>query len=287
MGIQSLSGQSINLNIVQADSSWIDMTWNSPAQAVSCEIVYESVYDTVYIAVASFTNDSIRIARQQPHGPSETITINFKDSKGKVTSDVQGLVSRYGGIVVLEEDVFIKQVIKNCGSDGELTDSLFYFVNACLVADKDLVCSITKALMPWLEEEPYPQVELLLSNQIVDSLGTLMANGSPHVSSCEDINQDDIVTSFRKAADIPSNTQGITAYPNPFSKHIILRFEAEHVDQSAHQIRIYTPQGALQWQGRYEGQKMVRIESKNWSPGLYIVQITGNGYRAVRRLLKN
>ncbi|MFK7971414.1 MAG: T9SS type A sorting domain-containing protein [Bacteroidia bacterium] len=275
----------IDLKVTATDSSWVDLSWNTPPQAIRCDIEYETYYATTLHHIPNFSLDSARIPRQSPIGPFEKFTITFLMTGGTELEDstIQPLI--YGGIVLVEEEAFAATVIDACLNKPPGADWI-YFVEPCLVCKYDLACQFSNEFMADYDE--YNNVEGALS-QIDEEAYKIFVTGAvkveqalenPDVKSCEEIFPD----SYRTAL-LHQGKDRFTVSPNPFSRRMLIQpassYEAHHFE-----INVMSIHGKVIMKRTQHTAEKVSLDTQGWPSGMYLVTITSNGKSETHKVIK-
>jgi hypothetical protein len=90
-------------------------------------------------------------------------------------------------------------------------------------------------------------------------------------------------------AEVSGNFTSFDAYPNPFDERILVQFDLS--DRAKVQLEVFDLTGRLVYTtdlgDRTGGEQAEEIETANWQPGCYFLQLRdANGGKAVRKMIK-
>ena len=284
---------SINLQITDIDSLEVEFSWATPPKMASCSIVYETFYDTTSHNIPNFQLDSASVPRANPAGPWEKFTIVFTDSLGDSWTDTIMLRSIYGGIVIIEDDVFAAPVL-DIIDDNPVEygpDDWIYFVPACIVARIDTVHSLTDRYLAkrgiFSYEDAAQQINHeLFSQKMILFLQNYLELETPGVTTCDGIYADSLETS-RFGGIVPAGESEFQVVPNPFSDRLLVK--ALSVASVPVEITIYDLYGKVVYSETHKMESLedqLMVQTEQWKPGMYILAVTHDGIREVHKLLK-
>jgi hypothetical protein len=185
----------------------------------------------------------------------------------------------FGGVVLIEEDIFCKPVFEGC----EAGASSYYFVNSCMVATNAAVCGFT-----WPYRDPDllgPGYEYLVdstafSTLLIDFLLPMAADPTNlDVQYC-DVLDPDAWYIAPGTGDKTGQAYTVSAPPisrNPFSEFIQIAPSSQNTASAS--LKVHDMLGRVVYQrmlGVEEQQNGLRIDTKNWKPGMYLI-LCGEG----------
>lgn len=281
----------ITFQITHIDSLVVDFSWATPPLATSCEITYETYYDTTIHNIPNFNLDSTRLTRANPVGPYEKFTIKFNHSDGTSSSDYIINNATYGGIVLIEDDVFAATVLQNCFDTPSDIES-YYFVDACYVCDVDLACKFSTEYLEEIniyEEEPAVILENInlaeYKQAMIDSVLNAFTASDPDVSDCVDVFPDEQNARF---AVIGTSKDEFSIYPNPFSDRLLIqpkeidsKVEYEITITGIHGKKVYAKSHVFD-----PSSEKLAINTKHWAPGMYVITMLHGDSRETRKVIK-
>ena len=279
----------IGFQVTYMDSFVVDFSWVTPAQATSCEIVYETYYDTTTHPISLFTLDSTRLPRANPVGPFERFTIKFTTILSNQLEDSVVMSHLdYGVIVLVEEDIFVSTVIGNCFNKPAGAES-FYFVDACLVCDFDMACKISTAFLESQSIESDNPAEIIETIDpqayklfMIDSLKKALLAEVPGVKDCYGV----VPPTSRRPALSPKR-ELFSISPNPFLSQILIQ-SRQATEELAYEMKVINLHGKLMTQPNYviKGARETSLNTRDWPSGIYIMTLQYDGNREVHKLIK-
>jgi hypothetical protein len=299
------------------DSADVDLSWNTPTGAVNCTLTYRTIYDTVSHTVGPFALGSITIPRQNPVGLWEEFEIVFGMSSGPPKGHKTRRGNIYGGIVLIEDVIFVQTIVEECNDLSELNDFAFIrysegtrelFRDNSFVSLNEYTCKTTRGVLiakrgldPSIN---YPDVDLnqlytdpatAIAEQTSDSwdiynfILPLKSPNGPDVWDIEKLEEYSIDPFYlRQGEQSPSITLNFSVAPNPATRRIFIK--PDQAVEGLHKVEIRDMTGRLvysrtvDWTAQPDG---IAIPAANWRSGIYTVHIDTGSYTQVIKLLKH
>jgi hypothetical protein len=301
LAIVSIKGQasiytpSINLATNSLASSSVGLTWSSPPTATSCVIFYEANNIVTTHPVANYTSNQATIPRRNPTGTAEEFRAVFIDNLGDSLYHEACVINTYGGIVVVEEDIFAPVVIRNLDTLSPFHNCCFNIQPGDYTVSVHLMDSVTDAYL--FRQGVFDTVPDTILNKINDTtyhdsvlsmLRALHALQNPGIKS---ISYSPLVFSV---GDKPTPFSGDSLRqwrigPCPFSDRIMMSMPEYEGEEQA-RISIRDASGALVHRQRaiiLSGKRSLTIPTANWSPGMYYLMLTTKRKQFQAILLKH
>lgn len=293
--IQAQNGSGIHLQVASYNATHVNLTWQAPSQAISCVIEYRTHYDTSFHAINNFLAGSTQLSRKSPQGPHEEFIITFYtqggSAGGNVLRDRAGIKTTYGGVVLVEEDLYTKPVFGGC--KGSSLDSLYYFVNHCLVAHKVVVCGFAEGYciahgwdMATYADVISPEEDEIFTNALIDDLVILEAAGHPDVHTCAYMDDLGIEIDYATRTGTAPHVRDFSVQPQPFQDFLFLK--PINTPTTEGHLYITDIMGRRVWAnhiGTVGGENM-RIQTASWESGIYILHVENAGTHSTQKLLK-
>ena len=296
---------SISLDVDAISTTTVTLSWITPANAVSCDIVYSTHYNTSIHSISNFSADSIVLSRNIPVGPEEVFVIRFIKPSGDTITDVQILKNTYGGIVLVVEDIFAQTIVDMCNGNTEGIEQL-YFLNDCIVAPIGEVCNISSIYMAnqnqgFGRNSTYViDPEAFVDNLVTELQGDL-ADPVTGVYQCDDLVSDTLIgvdgdvqlassttSSARQAKPVTLAKPFIQLSPNPCTDRLILQTGGAEIPETM-EVFVRNMYGKVVYHGNHpleSGQDRIPIETSSWAAGAYMVSILGSGDQQHHKILK-
>ncbi|MFK7970244.1 MAG: T9SS type A sorting domain-containing protein [Bacteroidia bacterium] len=275
----------IGLKATFYNTSVVELEWVTPPNVQKCVIKYETQYDSTITVIPNFALDSGQLVRASPIGTWEKFTIIFEDAFGNTYSDEETLTTHYGGLVIIEDEVFYLKVANECVANEY---SQFYFVPYCLVGNVDVICQLSTQyhiengynsdLPPINLEGPNALDEEIYTEFMIGAMDGLLNNPNSGVENCSVLDGSGITRAEAKRVSTAPQELDYVCYPNPFESSINIRSEGQQAQDKEEAIRILDMTGRVVHTGVISGTDSKSISTEAWSPGIYVVMI-GEGTR--------
>lgn len=299
LGQTVIYNSGLGLAITNIDTATVDLSWNSPQQALSCSLLYESDIDTIIHSIPNFFSGGGSIPRLNPIGDWERLTISFLLPDGTVL--IQSILREtvYGAVIIIEEDIFSHHVIRYCrerrvyGLHQEKVGFVFNeqcrfskFCHTCIRSDESLASM--GHIDPDLDDLEQQIDTILYAAHLQTRLQEDADDSHQAVTSCEDLFIDPGSRHGQDALLSPSINEMLSFAPNPFHNRLLIRPHAS-ISSSQLTIEVIDPVGKHILNKTFSPTQHgnhLSIDATLWASGLYVISAEINRKKQFYKVIK-
>ncbi|MFK7971243.1 MAG: T9SS type A sorting domain-containing protein [Bacteroidia bacterium] len=280
----------INLQIAVINAASVRLTWVSPPQAIGCELKYKTHYDSTIYNIPGFASNSTVVPRANPTGPEEVFTIDFTLANGDVLRDITIYTRQYGGLILIEDDIFAPSIIGDCNHATYNPSDTIYFIDLCVFVESEVLCNFNNEIMGnnGFPNESDPGWEAFLEYYEDTLHNYLLAESTPPlmIDGVCDCSNENVLGGDRYAASTFAHSPTHSLSPNPFHDRLILKtlgtVELQEKPVTITVMNVYGKVVYVDTQAR--GNQILQTES--WASGMYTVSISQDSYIEVYKMIK-
>ena len=276
-----IQNTNLQLTVTYSNTAIVQLAWTSPQFATSCTLEHRTPAGTQNYPLPSYLLNSTQIPAWNPTQPWDTFTIYFTMLDGTVQYDVDVLKAAYGGVILVEEEIFFLEVADSCyfGHNADQFDFLWHKI----LADANMVCEISDeylaAEFPGYYGPPKPnEVDFVkYTGHVINKLKKYIAQNHPGVMAY-------------RAIDISDPRLAFQSRPNPITDRLIINAPTgNYLPKQSQHIFAYNQTGerVYQSQNDFKEASEYAISTASWPPGLYYITIGEGPSRTTMKVLKH
>lgn len=294
----SIFTPTINLRPLLLPASQNDLAWNSPATAASCLIIYTANGATTQHPIANFALNQGSIPRRNPPGITEKFKIVFIDQNSDSLYHELWVLNTYGGIVVIEEEIFAPLVIGTLDTLDPNLNLYFNIQPGCFIVSSNLMAMATdSSLAAQGITSSNPDTILSQLDTMVyhdDMLSRINVYANTYAMNTDSVVIDNSISSplvfpEKPQAQVDSglNRADCSVGPSPFGHQFNIFIPSQYQHKEL-RISARSMEGKMIYTQQVEVGEQTRITTPTdeWPPGMYHISIVIEGQYRYFNLIK-